>query len=152
LIRDAELPAFVRAAQADELGEPYRGRRRVKTTPPDPFAWDADDKDRQTQALEDVLWRLSLVLAGHGIVPRVRNRVRPRVDLVFRDGRTVTVVETKSLPDGGHEHQLRVGLGQVVQYRRELRDQHVAPVRAVLASRASLSALISGRARVLTST
>lgn len=121
---------------AHEIGvgrwRPFEPISAPTTAAPTPFSWDADEKDAQTQEHHDVLNRLHAVLRRAG-VDVAYSTARPACDLAFRVGETFTFVEAKSLPPGSDEHQLRLGLGQAIQYRTALADEVGGAVRAVLA-------------------
>lgn len=112
--------------------QPFKPITAPKTKTPAPFTWDADDKDAQTQEHADVLNRLNDVLRAAG-VEVICGTGRPACDLAFRTGRGLTIVEAKSLPRGSDEHQMRVGLGQVLQYRAELAEHMKTRIRPILA-------------------
>jgi hypothetical protein len=57
----------------------------------------------------------------------------PLYDLAYESRRRVTVIEVKSLPYDHAVSQLRLGLGQVLGYRYELRRRLRRPVRAIVA-------------------
>jgi hypothetical protein len=90
------------------------------------------DKDAQTQEHADVLNRLNDVLRAAGVAV-VYGTGRPACDLAFRTSRGLTIVEAKSLPKGSDEHQMRVGLGQILQYRAEVAEHVKGRIRPVLA-------------------
>lgn len=45
----------------------------------------------------------------------------PDFDLAWRDGRTLVIAEVKSLTATNERHQIRIGLGQVLEYRHRMR-------------------------------
>jgi len=80
-----------------------------------------------------VLNRLHTALQAAGITS-IRGTTRPACDLAFGPSRGVlTIVEAKSLPTGSDEHQMRVGLGQVLEYREELTATIPGRIRAIVA-------------------
>lgn len=103
-----------------------------KTAAPAPSTWDAEGKDAETQEHANVLNRLNDVLRAAG-VDVVYSIGRPACDLAFRAGGGLTIVEAKSLPKGSDEHQMRVGLGQVLQYRAELAEGVRTRIRPIVA-------------------
>jgi hypothetical protein len=126
------LPSWAAALPVGRW-RPYVPRHGLTTRPPEPFSWLADEKDAQTQQHADVLNRLYAVLARAGIAP-VEGTRPPACDLMFRSrAGGLTVVEAKSLPTGADEHQMRLGVGQVLEYRRKLADRIDMEVRAILA-------------------
>jgi len=72
-------------------------------------------------------------LARRGLVPLSPGPDDPQFDLAWLqpDG-TLVVVEVKSLSDETEVHQLRIGLGQVIEYRWNLTARHSGQVRSVL--------------------
>lgn len=112
--------------------QPFEPITAPKTKTPEPFTWDTDEKDAQTQEHADVLNRLNDVLRAAG-VEVVYGTTRPACDLAFRTRRGLTIVEAKSLPKGSDEHQMRVGLGQVLQYRADLAEHMRTRIRPIVA-------------------
>jgi hypothetical protein len=113
---------------------PYRPPRSVRSTAPEPFTWDADEKDAHTREHADVLTRLAEVLVEAGCPPVEGRRGRLACDLLFRTrGGEFVIVEAKSLPAGSDDHQLRIGIGQLVQYRSAMAARLPTAPRAVLA-------------------
>lgn len=79
-------------------------------------------------------------LAGHvtetfGAVPYEPAAREPQFDLAWQHDNTLWVAEVKSLPatETGQRGKLRLGLGQVLDYRRRLASTKIAPTQAVLA-------------------
>lgn len=69
-----------------------------------------------------------------GLVPRSPKPDEPNFDLAWDTGAHVFVAEVKSVTNRNEERQLRMGLGQVLQYRYSLERQLGRPVVAVLAA------------------
>lgn len=70
---------------------------------------------------------------GHGFIPRKRQSGDPDFDLAWTDGGEIVVVEVKSLSGANTSSQMRVGIGQVLEYRLRLALSQSRAVRAVLA-------------------
>ena len=58
---------------------------------------------------------------------------RPACDLAYIRRRALVIVEAKSLPRGSDDHQIRLGLGQVLDYRADLSAGQDLRVKAILA-------------------
>ena len=78
--------------------------------------------------LQEALARL---LQQEGHAPLRPRALDPQFDLAWRDEAALNLVEVKSLSEGGEDHQLRLGLGQVLDYRHQLSERE--PTRAILA-------------------
>jgi hypothetical protein len=76
---------------------------------------------------------LAGVLTSQWLSPRSPGVREPQYDLAWIAGEQVHVAEVKSLTRDNEEHQLRLGLGQVLRYRHVLsiRDQTARAVLAV---------------------
>jgi hypothetical protein len=112
---------------------PYRTPTDITSATPEPFTWASEDKDAHTQEHADVLTRLDSILRSAGTTA-VEGVGRPPCDLAFeaRDG-TLVIVEAKSLPKGSEPHQMRLGIGQAIEYRAEISDHVGTSPRAILA-------------------
>lgn len=101
----------------DDIGLPDQRAGRTVV-----FEYDPDERDRQTREHEVLVRRLRLAVEKLGAVPLLPNADDPRFDLAFvrEDGESLALIEVKSLSDEHATHQLRLGLGQVLQYRQEL--------------------------------
>ncbi|MEZ5257859.1 MAG: hypothetical protein R2705_13470 [Ilumatobacteraceae bacterium] len=64
---------------------------------------------------------LAAHLREHGLEPRKRGFGEPDFDIAWVTSKTVVVAEVKTLHKSNLVHQLRVGIGQVLQYRELLR-------------------------------
>lgn len=60
------------------------------------------------------------MLSRAGIQDLGSSTQHPACDLAFLRCGTLTIIEAKSLPSGSDEHQMSVGLGQLLQYRAAL--------------------------------
>lgn len=108
-------------AASPDLGAPYRqvpviglsGNR-------DPFSVDPALVERGLRGHTETQNELASVLANAGIEPRRGLPPGPNFDLAWEKDGTVFVAEVKSITAENEEHQLRVGLGQVLRYRQHL--------------------------------
>lgn len=77
--------------------------------------------------------RLAEQALAAGFLPVRSTRTNARFDLGWHDGKTLVAVEVKSLRGISRTNQLRLGLGQILDYAARLRDQGVSlqPVLAV---------------------
>jgi hypothetical protein len=119
----ADEPALssVERAVSPGLGAPYR---QVPATEL-PGSWDLFSVDpalveRGLRGHTDTQNELASVLSNAGIEPRRGLPPGPNFDLAWRKDGTVFVAEVKSITADNEEHQLRVGLGQVLRYRQRL--------------------------------
>ena len=88
--------------------------------------------ERGLQGHTDTQNELASVLSNAGIEPRRGLRPGPDFDLAWQKDGTVFVAEVKSITSENEEHQLRVGLGQVLRYRQRLSTLGHVRVVAVL--------------------
>ena len=96
---------------------PIKGAR-----PPRPFEIDPDKIDRALKGHADTQDRLAEICQRHGFDPCSPGPGDPNFDLAWRcaDGSSV-VVEVKSLTAANEAGQLRLGLGQVLDFADALR-------------------------------
>jgi len=103
------------------LGAPYR---QVPVTDlfgsRDPFSVDPALVERGLRGHTDTQNELASVLSEAGIEPRRGLPPGPNFDLAWQKDGTVFVAEVKSITAENEEHQLRLGLGQVLRYRQRL--------------------------------
>ena len=103
------------------LGAPYR---QVPVTglsgSRDPFSVDPALVERGLRGHTDTQNELASVLSNAGIEPRRGLPPGPNFDLAWQKDGTVFVAEVKSITAENEEHQLRLGLGQVLRYRQRL--------------------------------
>ena len=78
--------------------------------------------DQGTAAHEHTRFAFAKALARRGIVAEEAGRRSPRFDLGWVENNTVFVAEVKSLADPADPHQIRLGLGQVLDYAQRLRS------------------------------
>jgi hypothetical protein len=105
---------------------------RVSTRQPLPFTKDPDLLDKALKVHRTIQNQLARLARRHGRPPQAPGFAWPRFDLGWHEGAGFTVVEVKSLSDGNEEHQIRYGIGQLLDYRAQLRSEF-ARVRSVLA-------------------
>ena len=119
----ADEPALSSAERTASpgLGAPYR---QVPVTElsgsRDPFSVDPALVERGLRGHTDTQNELASVLSNAGIEPRRGLPPGPNFDLAWQKDGTVFVAEVKSITAENEEHQLRVGLGQVLRYRQRL--------------------------------
>ncbi len=117
----------------DPAGEAYRAEdEEVAAKVPDPFTVDPDVLDRGIGAHKRMQNAVAGVLEGEGVSPLShRPQKDPPFDIAWRVGGTIYVGEVKSLTAANEEKQLRLGLGQVLRYAHQLREDSPT-VQAVL--------------------
>jgi hypothetical protein len=86
----------------------------------EPFATDPDVVERGTRSHARLQNRLAADVASSGLVPLSPAAGDPPFDLAWRDGADLHVAEVKSTTAMNEEHQLRLGLGQLLRYRHAL--------------------------------
>jgi hypothetical protein len=123
----ADEPSLSSAEPADQrtarpgLGAPYRQVPATELSGSrDPFSVDPALVERGLRGHTDTQNELASVLGNAGIEPRRGLPPGPNFDLAWQKDRTVFVAEIKSITADNEEHQLRVGLGQVLRYRQRL--------------------------------
>jgi hypothetical protein len=86
----------------------------------DPFPTDPDLIERGTRSHARLQNQLAAEVASAGLVPLSPAAGDPPFDLAWRDGDKLQVAEVKSTTATNEEHQLRLGLGQLLRYRHTL--------------------------------
>lgn len=115
------------------LGDPYvPADESLATAPRDPFSPDPDTIDRGLRGHATTQNKLAAFLAKRGVQPRRPKPAEPDFDLAWTSGSWWYVAEIKSLLGTNEAKQLRLGLGQVLDYQDQLMTRH-SQVRAVLA-------------------
>jgi hypothetical protein len=103
------------------LGAPYRQVPVIQLSgSQDPFSVDPALRERGLRGHTDTQNELATVLSNAGIEPRRGLGSGPNFDLAWQKDGTVFAAEVKSITADNEEHQLRVGLGQVLRYRQRL--------------------------------
>jgi hypothetical protein len=114
------LSSVERTASAG-LGAPYRQVPATELSRSrDPFSVDPALVERGLRGHTDTQNELASVLSNAGIEPCRGLPPGPNFDLAWQKDGTVFVAEVKSITAENEEHQLRVGLGQVLRYRQRL--------------------------------
>lgn len=117
-------------------GIPYRETDRPEANKKQ-SVWeiDPDRKDRGTAAHWDLQNELKEAVRSAGLEPRSPERPNPdpEFDVAWQQGDTAFVAEVKSLTEDNEVRQLRLGLGQVLNYAHLLKWPGVENVRPVLA-------------------
>lgn len=117
-------------------GVPYRETTPQKTVGKQEV-WEVapDLKDRGTEAHKNVQNELAEAVRSAGLEPRSPDRPDPdpEFDVAWQQGDTVFVAEVKSLTEDNEVQQLRLGLGQVLNYAHLLDWPGVENVQPVLA-------------------
>jgi hypothetical protein len=110
--------------------------RRAEPTPvqgsEEPFFRDPNQLDRALKARADIQNGLNDFLAARAVQPWSPRPGEPDFDLAWVWNKTVFVAEVKSLTADNEDRQLRLGLGQVLDYQ-EMMAKQSRGVRAVLA-------------------
>jgi len=114
----------IQTGEWDTRSRPKREYRRPDenpgTKPTDPFVRDPDKTERGLRVHAKTQNALHDFLAEHGLESWSPDPGDPAYDLGWRDGERLCVAEIKSLPEGGESKQLRLGLGQVLDYQDDL--------------------------------
>jgi hypothetical protein len=97
----------------------------------DPFATDPDVIERGTRSHARLQNQLATELTSAGLAPLSPGAGEPPYDLAWRVGAELHVAEVKSTTESNEEHQLRLGLGQLLRYRHALSAEGMT-VRATL--------------------
>lgn len=100
----------------------------VMTTPTYPasdqwFPYNTEKIERGNKGHADTQNALAKFLQERGLDPRSPSATEPDFDLAWLVGKTVFVAEVKSTTTENEEHQLRLGLGQVLRYRHRIAHQ-----------------------------
>jgi hypothetical protein len=98
---------------------PYREAVPATVSPAEEFSVDSESVERALAGHAFVQNALADHLRSHGLAPVSPGNSGPDFDLGWQ-GAQFTVAEIKSLNGSNIERQLRIGLGQVLQYRTSL--------------------------------
>jgi hypothetical protein len=112
---------------------PYRRANDLKVSETrSPFEVDPEAVDRGTNAHMKLQNALEDFAANQGFEPKGPHSSSPNFDIGWYDGDTFVVVEVKSLSSSNELGQMRLGIGQILDYAHyyESREE---PFRAVLA-------------------
>jgi len=110
----------------------YRRAEPAATAPTDPFTRDPNAVDRALRAHADTQNALNDFLEGSGARTWSPGPDEPDFDLAWKLGKSTFVAEVKSLLPSNEDRQLRLGLGQVLDYQ-ELMAARYPGARAVIA-------------------
>ena len=105
---------------------------RASTRQPLPFTKDPDLLDNALTSHRQLQHELARLARARGFPAHRPGRDWPEFDVGWFQGKRLTVVEVKSLVDANENHQLRYGIGQLLEYRTRVL-QEGQQVRAVLA-------------------
>ena len=132
----------VTAARPDDgrshrIGRPYRpANANMASAVSELWSRDPDEYDRSSNAHSWVQNELSNFLLSNGIQSLEANIPQePRFDIGWWRGTALYIAEVKSTKPSNEEKQLRLGLGQVLRYCSQLRQQF-DDVRPVLVAEA----------------
>jgi hypothetical protein len=129
------LDALFPTSSVPSLGTPYATPPRPSpVSPAEPFDVDPDLIDRALAAHHETVDRLARWVISRGFSPRLPIPGEPLYDLGWFEGDMLFVAEVKSITSANEEQQLRLGLGQVLRYREQLRRAYpiASDVRALL--------------------
>ena len=119
--------------EADRAGVPYRqaGDRSPTTHDERVASIDIAELERATQRHMRLQDRFADELQRRGIEPRSPGPAEPQFDLAFEHRGAIHVVEVKTgtLPS---QPQVRIGVGQVLEYHALVGDMYSTPVRPML--------------------
>ena len=103
------------------VGVPYvAANETASVAERDPFPTDPDLIERGTRSHARLQNQLAAEVAAAGSVPLSPIDSGPRYDLAWWDDADLHVAEIKSTTPANEEHQLRMGLGQLLRYRHAL--------------------------------
>ena len=120
-------------SNASEVGVTYRHADENMTPEfTGEYLANPDLRGRGARAHARLQNMVSDALVRRGRVPLSPSVNDPQFDVAWREGDSIVVVEVKSLSDISETHQLRLGVGQVIEYRWNLAAALLMPVRSVL--------------------
>lgn len=131
----ADDGVFVLARSGDGiLGGPLH-QRKVGQHGTGALSLDLDHLDRGTRAHEATIAALIEHLAHQQVEVRGHARSAPRFDAGWSRGDDIFIAEVKSLTGASEDQQIRLGIGQVLDYAHQLQlgrtDIRVCPVLAL---------------------
>ncbi|MFI9263390.1 hypothetical protein ACIG5C_03310 [Streptomyces werraensis] len=109
-------------AAYDVLGAPLRARRRGRSTARE-LKVDLSSLDEGTAAHERTVDALIKHLARRGTQTHAFAKNSPRFDAGWTVGKDIFVAEVKSLTGTSQDQQIRLGIGQVLDYAHQLRTR-----------------------------
>lgn len=135
---EALLKIGVRAPESpssgveEELGVPYIYGHAELTAGSSEQLRDWDALDRSTKVHMDLQNSLAEYIRELGLDPKSPNTNEPQFDIAWRHGTTDVVVEVKSVNSDNRRQQVRLGIGQVLEYVSILNDVVAGDYRPVL--------------------
>ncbi|MER6270845.1 hypothetical protein [Streptomyces sp900105755] len=105
------------------LGGPLRVRHTGRRLSGD-LTLDLSSLDKATTAHEATVGALIAHLSRQGVEARAHVPGAPQFDAGWSRGEEVFVAEVKSLTGAREEQQIRLGIGQVLDYAHQLRSRH----------------------------
>jgi hypothetical protein len=131
-----EASGGVRAARPRSrptMKTPYTPARRESSTPlREPFEVDPNEIDRATARHMELQDALAQVVKGNGLQALKPGEHDPDFDVAWWEGDVAVIAEVKTTNPRNESRQLRLGLGQVLDYGDLLRAHGYPAVRAVL--------------------
>jgi hypothetical protein len=121
-----------------DLGEGILGgplsTRQIPVHEPSELTLNLEALDRGTAAHEATVTALSRTLERRGLLPQRPGRHAPAFDLGWTEDGVVYIAEVKSLTGTDQTQQIRLGLGQVLDYAQQIRHSRLtsSPVQPVL--------------------
>jgi hypothetical protein len=102
---------------------------------PEVFTKDPAKLERALMTHIDTQNQISDIISGKGFKPLSPGKgKKPDYDIAWKSYKNFWIVEVKSLPNGGETSQLRIGLGQLLHYKEQLRKKYPKlTIRTVLA-------------------
>lgn len=98
--------------------------QRVGRHASEALAVDLSSLDKATAAHESTVGALIAHLGGRGVEVRTYARNAPKFDAGWSRGTDVFVAEIKSLTGASEDQQIRLGIGQLLDYTHQLRAAH----------------------------
>lgn len=118
-----------------DFGQPYRGRGPEQLTVrehPDEIQVDWDLVDQQTEAHARLERHLAEVLEARGLTPLSPSPGGPAFDVAWRSALGPVVAEGKSATQDNQHQQVRLALGQVLEYRFRLQSSLNEATKAII--------------------
>jgi hypothetical protein len=98
------------------FAKPYRHVDVERGAERDPFIVDPERIERGNRSHRELQETLAKLAKRNGVTPLSPGAVDPDFDIAWRQGATLVIVECKSTTDRNQETQIRLGLGQVLEY------------------------------------
>jgi hypothetical protein len=117
------LPVGRSESEAGILGGPLLPQRIGRRIPVD-LTLDLSLLDKGRAAHESTVAALIAHLSGQALKARTHAPGAPEFDAGWSNGRDVFVAEVKSLTGAREDQQIRLGIGQVLDYTYQLRSAH----------------------------